>query len=47
MNGRQEDGSIPGHSTNVLDLATITRLPAAMLECIPRPEVGNDEVPRT
>ncbi|MFI6156159.1 hypothetical protein ACIBCA_26130 [Kitasatospora sp. NPDC051170] len=43
----QEIGSIPGHSTDVPAHETIIRLPAVMLEYIPRPEGGSDEVPRT
>lgn len=38
----QEIGSIPGHSTNVPDHETIIRLPAVMLQYIPRPD--NEEV---
>ncbi|MBB6171747.1 hypothetical protein HNR23_001807 [Nocardiopsis mwathae] len=34
----QEAGSIPGHSTNVPDHETIIRLPAVMLQYIPRPD---------
>lgn len=43
----QEIGSIPGHSTDVPDHEAIIRLPAVMLQYIPRPEVGDGEVPRT
>lgn len=34
----QEIGSIPGHSTDVPDHETIIRLPANMIQFIPRPE---------
>ncbi|MFE1173361.1 hypothetical protein [Streptomyces sp. NPDC058773] len=43
----QEIGSIPGHSTDVPDHETIIRLPAVMLQYIPRPEVGDGEAPGT
>ncbi len=33
----QEVGSIPGHSTDVPDHETVIRLPADMLQFIPRP----------
>ncbi|SEE68196.1 hypothetical protein SAMN05428954_3468 [Streptomyces sp. 2112.3] len=42
----REIGSIPGHSTHVPDHETIIRLPAVMLQYIPRPEVGDGAVPR-
>jgi hypothetical protein len=34
----QEVGSVPGHSTDVPDHETVIRLPANMLQFIPRPE---------
>ncbi|MGE7434823.1 hypothetical protein [Kitasatospora sp. NPDC001175] len=43
----QELGSIPGHSRDVPDHETIIRLPAVMLQYIPRPEGGDGEVPRS
>ncbi|MGI5259783.1 hypothetical protein [Streptomyces angustmyceticus] len=43
----QKIGSVPGHSTDVPDHETIIRLPAVMLQYIPRPEGGDGEVPRT
>lgn len=39
----QEIGSIPGHSTDVPDHETIIRLPAVMLQYIPRPDGDNGE----
>ncbi|WP_225841616.1 hypothetical protein [Streptomyces albus] len=39
----QEVGSIPGHSTDVPDHETIIRLPAVMLQFIPRPDKDNGE----
>lgn len=33
-----EVGSVPGHSTNVPDHETVIRLPANMLQFIPRPD---------
>lgn len=38
----QEIGSIPGHSTDVPDHETITRLPAVMLKYIPRPDENGE-----
>ena len=43
VKGCQEVGSIPGHSTNVPDQETIIRLPAVMLQYIPRPDDDNGE----
>jgi hypothetical protein len=37
----QETGSVPGHSTDVPDHETVIRLPASMLQFIPRP--GSEE----
>ncbi|PVC88368.1 hypothetical protein DBP19_22675 [Streptomyces sp. CS090A] len=34
----QEVGSVPGHSTDVPDHESVIRLPANMLQFIPRPE---------
>ncbi|MGK5547657.1 hypothetical protein ACSNOH_23400 [Streptomyces sp. URMC 127] len=34
----QEVGSVPGHSTDVPEHETVIRLPANMLQFIPRPE---------
>ncbi|MET7976710.1 hypothetical protein ABZW44_27430 [Streptomyces mirabilis] len=34
----QEIGSVPGHSTDVPDHETVIRLPANMLQFIPRPD---------
>ena len=34
----QEVGSVPGHSTDVPDHETVIRLPANMLQFIPRPD---------
>ncbi|MFD9866753.1 hypothetical protein ACFXI8_17670 [Streptomyces niveus] len=34
----QEAGSVPGHSTGVPDHETVIRLPADMLQFIPRPD---------
>lgn len=39
----QEVGSIPGHSTDVPAHETIIRLPAVMLQYIPRPENDNGD----
>ncbi|MFI1948590.1 hypothetical protein ACH46F_32665 [Streptomyces virginiae] len=39
----KEIGSIPGHSSDVPDHETIVRLPAAMLEFIPRPDSEKSE----
>lgn len=39
----QEIGSIPGHSTNVPDHETIIRLPAVMLQYVPRPDRSGEE----
>lgn len=36
----QEVGSIPGHSTEIPEHETIIRLPAVMLQFIPRPRDG-------
>jgi hypothetical protein len=38
----QDVGSVPGHSTVVPDHEGILRLPAAMLQFIPRPEAPSD-----
>ena len=38
----QEIGSIPGHSTDVPDHETIIRLPAVMLQYIPRPATSGE-----
>jgi hypothetical protein len=38
----REVGSVPGHSTDVPDHETVIRLPASMLQFLPRP---NSEVP--
>lgn len=43
MKACQEIGSIPGHSTDVPDHETIIRLPAVMLQYIPRPDIDNGE----
>ncbi|GAA1393152.1 hypothetical protein GCM10009639_25830 [Kitasatospora putterlickiae] len=34
----QEVGSVPGHSTDVPDHETVIRLPANMIQFIPRPD---------
>ncbi|MEU9344681.1 hypothetical protein AB0D74_26140 [Streptomyces sp. NPDC048278] len=39
----QKIGSIPGHSTDVPEHETIIRLPAVMLQYIPRPHGDNRE----
>ncbi|MEU6613560.1 hypothetical protein R1Y80_15250 [Streptomyces sp. JL1001] len=41
----QEIGSVPGHSTDVPDHETVIRLPANMLQFIPRP--AHEPVPRS
>lgn len=38
----QEVGLVPGHSTDVPDHETVIRLPANMLEFIPRPKSEDD-----
>ncbi|MEU2952820.1 hypothetical protein [Streptomyces xanthochromogenes] len=38
----QEIGSVPGHSTDVPDHEAIVRLPAEMLQYIPRPKDGEN-----
>ncbi|WP_420162332.1 hypothetical protein [Nocardiopsis sp. CNT-189] len=39
----QEIGSIPGHSTDVPEHETVIRLPAVMLNYIPRPDDNGEK----